>query len=806
MLHIHAVSSDREPGGGDPTIRATPSTSFLPSGHDHKVIDVFVRELSILRTEIYGLFDGQTQMLERIADQLLRADALGTPRAFQGALPGPSSPQHTRITSFANGFQPSLNGRVRDGDDSLLSDEVVEFCGSSDVPNLLPGSPAALPVAGWISSESSPAGRSSNRSAGALSSPASSKSAGIDSSHQGSDPLSRPAQALSSGPPSGQAHQEVQGNRAQSLQEILPDVVAHDPRMILSEGAVQRPSKKTTAQVLVEAIAAAKVSVVPCDAPREPCESSQRKGATQGEPQRPAKSAWGQPRHAPRNNTPFGRNSESHVNSQLFERAGIRVRFYSRENCGAVASGKGSGSGLADRDPRGAREGDFSPQADAEGAELELNGIPEAEEDVASKLSLKAQELQQQVARAQSKARKGAPSVIGRKASFVLEQQGEEAVANMEAEEEYQVLGKEVLWAPDEVDEIEDPSCWQRCVHSLMTKWLPPAGARTYSVPLKLGGLSPWHPEHLRSSQCYVVLLSAAAAWSAIHPIVQHAAKGSRAPLTEHVLAVGAALSLFLFTGCSFNGWALAATSQRLSFVAQRSGFLNDLARSSWTSALGLLSLFLLAIGLRLFTFIEEPTEAAIQFASFFVVSLLLTSQALILHRLAAALTGTADFFAEQMVMGDTVAWGRQQWKLTLALFSDANNKLHYGLLVLQLTLVTFVFSIAFEGVIHLRSVLELAPGALMAAAIFTAFGRLSTVAAHCSSIPSMLGRLLVDDEQEDAQLTRLIARVKDSNAGIQILGVRLAPASVSRAVYTVGGIAMFLVLNFKKELRALDL
>lgn len=525
----------------------------------------------------------------------------------------------------------------------------------------------------------------------------------------------------------------------------------------------------------------------------------------------PTRQAWGALQNAPRTNTPFsaagmvsirgGASREAAVNDQLFSRAGIVVQPFSRDNSQSQ-----------------------SPKASPVASDIIASVLPDSEGLINSGFRqhgrLLAQhddnglladaEAEQRMCRRGSTAPAGR---IGHKATSALDAQGEQVVAGLQAPEEYQVIGKEILWNDEEEVVPENSTCWQLWLHTLKTQLLARVGTHAYVVPIRCGGLSPWFPEHLFASQLFTAFLCLTACWAALHPlmILAHAvAEGRDHPvlLSETVQAVGAALSLSLFTGCSFNGWALAATSQRLSFLARRAGFLNDLARSTCTSASLLVGLFLLAVSLRLFLLLKGLhifglSCSMIGFGSFAVSSMLLFAQALFLHRLAAALAGTVDLFAEQMVLGETVSWGREQWKLTMALVSDANNKLHNGLLVLLLTLVLFVFCAVYEGFIHQRNV-DLVPGCIVAFAAMTVFSRLSTVAAQCESIPPMLGRLLVEDERHDAQLTRLMARIRDSNAGIQILGVRVSPALVSKGVYSVGGVAMFLVLNFKAELRSL--
>lgn len=512
--------------------------------------------------------------------------------------------------------------------------------------------------------------------------------------------------------------------------------------------------------------------------------------------------AWGQPRRLMRR-TP-GSNSarpdrEAEVNRQVFERAGIRVRTFSRDDSPAIEPA------VASVIPEGAAAGNsdasrIAPLADAK---------EQTPRDMQQPAEL----------RGASKIKRvfySSAAQIGQRANLALEQHGEQVVADfqMEADEEYQVVGREVLWAEEEEEPQENASRWHRYWGIVKMRWLARAGVRIYSVPMRLGALSPWQPERPGMSQIYSALLCLVVAWAAIHPLVLLSQHEEELPglYTEAVLGVAAALSLVLFTRFGFSRWDLAATSQRLSCLAQRAGFLNDLARSTWTAASLLYSLFFAAAGLRLTALLSDLEESVdlqknlvLRFVSFSITSFVLFSQALFLHRLAAALTGAADFFAEQMVLGESITWGREQWTLTMALFSEANNKLHYSLLVLSISLITFVFVAAFEVVISQRPLLELAPGVIVAFAVLMVFSRFATVAAHCGSIPSMLGRLLVDDELHDAQLSRLIARIRDSQAGIHILGVRVSPALLSKGVYSAGGVAMFLVLNFHAELRNLQ-
>lgn len=403
----------------------------------------------------------------------------------------------------------------------------------------------------------------------------------------------------------------------------------------------------------------------------------------------------------------------------------------------------------------------------------------------------------------QQRARSRASLAIGCRATEALVEQGQQVVANLQACPEYQVIGKELLWTSKEEDVDEDITCWKRYSKFLLRQLPAMAGGRLYSLLMKLGGLSPILPTHEYLSLLHSISVRSAGAWAALHPLVlllqQQLANLDRGLLTEAALGLGAAVSLLLFVRWD-SSWALAETSQQLSVLAHRAGFLNDLARSTWFSALFLLVLFISAVSLRIYAFVILK-DSLLLLVSFVISSFILLVEALYLHRLSAAFTGNMDYFAEQMVFGETVAWGREQWKLTMALLSDANNKLQQGMLVLQFTLIAFVFLVAFEAVINRSPLVGLAPGAIVAFSILTIFTRVSAVAAQCESTPSMLGRLDVKDESHDSQLIRLMSRIRSSHAGLHVLGARISPALVSKGVYMVGGVAMFLVLNFRKEL-----
>lgn len=523
----------------------------------------------------------------------------------------------------------------------------------------------------------------------------------------------------------------------------------------------------------------------------------------------------------------FGSNrngNESAVNNQLFERAGLVVQpFY-------VSGGSMHASSSQSRELPIMPDADnelASPQQEPQIAAVgaQPHQVPGAQEPVANQPANEpadAISLRPPVTPKRNKSMEPSRALsgvvrnisrqwvagqsIGKKALNLLREQGEKVVADLNPAQDYQVAGNEVLFVEEEPDEENEGStcCW-RCWSHVQRSVVPRAGAWAYTFFLKLGGLSPWWPTAFWLSLTYITVLRALIIWAAVHTLVIFGLNSTdkMSLSTEAALAIGAALSLCLFIS---SGWSLAVTSQRLSFLADQAGFLNDLARSTCQSAVVLVVLFLSAIGLRIAVFVEADSEldSMILLSTFVVTCLVFLSQALYLHRISAALTGAVDFFAESMVLGEVNAWGRDQWKLTMALLSDANSKIQEGLLVLQLTLVAFVFLAAYERIVLSRSLLSLAPGAIVAFAILTVFGRAANVAAQCESTPSMLGRLPVETEEDDAQLTRLMTLIKDSNAGLKILGVRISPGLVAKGIYFVGGVAMFLVLNFKVQLESI--
>lgn len=521
----------------------------------------------------------------------------------------------------------------------------------------------------------------------------------------------------------------------------------------------------------------------------------------------------------------FGSNrngKESTVNNQLFERAGLVVQPFYASGGSILSSGQSRELPImpdADNEPASPQH---KPEPTAVGAQS--HQVPGAQGPAANQpanepanavsirpavtpgrnKSMEPNRALSGVARNISRQWVAGQS-IGKKALNLLREQGEKVVADLNPAQDYQVAGNEVLFVEEEPDEEDDSTCCWRCWSHVQRSVVPRAGALAYTFFLKLGGLSPWLPTAFWLSLTYITVLRALIIWAAAHTLVIFGLNPNDQMClsTEAALAVGAALSLCLFISSS---WNLAVTSQRLSFLADQAGFLNDLARSTCQSAVVLVLLFLAAIGLRIAVFVEADWEldSTILLATFVVTCLVFLSQALYLHRISAALTGAVDFFAESMVLGEIHAWGRDQWKLTMALLSDANSKIQEGLLVLQLTLVAFVFLAAYERIVLSRSLLSLAPGAIVAFAILTVFGRAANVAAQCESTPSMLGRLPVETEEDDAQLTRLMSLIKDSNAGLKILGVRISPGLVAKGVYFVGGVAMFLVLNFKVQLESI--
>lgn len=159
--------------------------------------------------------------------------------------------------------------------------------------------------------------------------------------------------------------------------------------------------------------------------------------------------------------------------------------------------------------------------------------------------------------------------------------------------------------------------------------------------------------------------------------------------LSEVALAVGAAMSLLFFTGCSRDNWALATMSHRQGSPSWRS---RQASATTWTGP-----------------------YCGVDIALCHLPG----------HRLHFLQPGVADFFAEQMVLCESVMWARDQWKLTTALVSDTNNKLHRCLMVLLLTLTIFMFSSSYEAVIRTRFI-TLALASIVGFALLTAFSCLS--------------------------------------------------------------------------------
>lgn len=389
---------------------------------------------------------------------------------------------------------------------------------------------------------------------------------------------------------------------------------------------------------------------------------------------------------------------------------------------------------------------------------------------------------------------------LGSLAQSAIREQEEQAVATLQAEAkaEHQVFGREVMWSPSQG--AEDKA--KRGCRSQLVRM----GAHIYATLIKLGGLSPLWPEWPLASRSYAFGVLAVVTWAAVHPLVLTVIEPPGTVLyTELPLTVGATIS-FIFLTIQNREWALAETSQRLSVMAYQAGFLNALARSSSRSTWIISAFALAAGGVRLATFLsswelmELDADLPLLISSL-VTFFTLASQALYLHRIAAALTGTVDYFTLSMVKGESAAWGRDQWKLTLALCTDVNNKLQRGLLVLQLMLTAFLPMLAFDVKIRATSFLHVMPGIIMAAIVLSAFGSVSVIANQCQSIPSLLGRLPVQDESHDAGLISLMTRIRDTSAPVQILGVGITPGLVCKTFYTVGTVTIFLVLNFQKEL-----
>lgn len=401
-----------------------------------------------------------------------------------------------------------------------------------------------------------------------------------------------------------------------------------------------------------------------------------------------------------------------------------------------------------------------------------------------------------------SSVRSKRPITLGSCAHDAMQEHVEQAVAELEAEAKtaQQVLGCEVLWSQSREGEKGDAR-GARCRFGCVV-----LGVRTYTALVKLGGLSPLWPEKPLASKSYAVCVRLVVTWAAVHPLVLAGGFRTMEVLsTELLLAVGAALSLLLLTIRS-RDWGLAETSQRLSVMAHQAGFLNALARSSSISTGIMVALGLCAGALRLVNFLLKMEAGDLSrdlpaLVSSLVVFYTLTTQALYLHRIASALVGTVDHFTTIMVRGEDASWGRDQWKLTMALCSDVNSKLQRGLLVLQLMLTAFLPMLAFELRIRGTSFLDLVPGLITALIVLTAFGRVSGIASQCQAIPSMLGRLPVSDEAHDAGLISLMARIRDTSAPVQILGVGITPGLVCKTCYTVATVTIFLVLNFQKEL-----